>query len=97
MRSAIGRAYQRIRGAHPRRPKSRLNFLVEVGCDLLLVLAAAACIGGLAAVAWAIAHGGLAVQPLIVGLTLLATSVGLLLLWEKVAWEPIVETLSKLS
>lgn len=96
MRRAIGRAYQRMKGAHPRRPKSSYSLIFELGCDLLLIAAGVAVLGGLGLVVWGVL-GVLAPLWIILGLGLIALGPILLLLWERVAWEPFAERLSRLS
>ncbi|MGZ6015779.1 MAG: hypothetical protein ACXWKM_08535 [Phenylobacterium sp.] len=96
MQRAIGRAYQRVKGAHPRRPKSSHRWMVELGCDLLLIAAGLAVLGGFGLAVWGMLG---AMQPvkIAVGLGLLALAPVLLLIWERVAWEPFAERLSHLS
>jgi hypothetical protein len=96
MQRAIGRAYLRVRGAHPRRPKSDHSLLIEIGCDALLAFAGMAVLAGFALVAWAMLDG-LQLTKVVLGLALLALGPLLLLVWERVAWEPFVERLSELS
>ena len=96
MQRAIGRAYQRVKGAHPRRPKSDHSWMVELGCDLLLIAAGVAVLGGFGLVVWEML-GALQPVKIAVGLGLLALGPVLLLIWERVAWEPFVERLSHLT
>ena len=96
MRRAIGRAYQRVKGVHPRRPKSNDSRVAEFGCDLLLIAAGVAVLGGFGLGAWGLVG---ALQPLkiLLGLGLVGLGLALLLFWERVAWEPFAERLSQLS
>lgn len=96
MQRAIGRARQRLQGEHPRRPKSTIGLLVEISCDLLLAAAAAAVLGGVALVVWAILDGWNPAR-MVAGLCLLAMGPVILLIWERIAWAPFVEHLSDLS
>lgn len=96
MQRAIGRAYQRVKGAHPRRPKSTHRWMAELGCDLLLIAAGVALLGGFGLAIWGML-GGLQLVKIVLGLGLLVLGPILLLLWERVAWEPFVERLSHLS
>jgi hypothetical protein len=94
MKRATGRAYQRLRGAHPRRPKSRTSALVEIGCDLLLGMAAAGMLGGLVVLVWATVTS-LRPAQLVLGAVLIGVGGLLLLLWERIAWEPFVRELGR--
>lgn len=94
MKRAVGRAYQRLKGEHPRRPKSKTNGLVEVACDLLLGLAALGMIGGLALLLWATVSG-LHPAKLLGGAAAIGLGAGLLLLWERIVWEPAARALAR--
>ncbi len=94
MKRAAGRAYQRLRGAHPRRPITRTSALEEIGCDLLLGLAGVGMLGGLVLLVWATMRG-LPLAQLIVGAALIGFGAVLLLLWERIAWEPLVRELGR--
>jgi hypothetical protein len=94
MKRAAGRAYQRFKGAHPRRPKSRTSLLVEISCDLMLGMAAVGMLGGLAVLIWA-TMTGLHLPQLAAGAALIGLGALLLLLWERIAWEPIVRELGQ--
>ena len=87
MKRAAGRAYQRIRGAHPRRPKTGTSLLVDITCDLLLAASAAGLLGGMAVLLWATVSG-LDTTRLVAGAALIGVGGVLLLLWERIAWEP---------
>jgi hypothetical protein len=96
MQRAIGRAYQRVKGAHPRRPKSDHSWIMELGCDLLLIAAGVAVLSGFGLAVWGML-GVLQPVKIGIGVGLLALGPVLLLLWERVAWEPFAERLSHLS
>lgn len=96
MQRAIGRAYKRLRGAHPRRPDSRYRLLKEIACDMLLGAAFVSIVSAPVTLVWA-AYSGLDLAKIMLSLGLLALGAGLLLVWEQVAWEPFVERLSHLS
>jgi hypothetical protein len=82
-----------MKGAHPRRPKTPVRWLAELACDLLLTLAAAGLLGGVALALWGLAAGGRLPQ-LLAGLAAFAIGAVLLLVWERVAWEPFAEELA---
>ena len=94
MKRAAGRAYQRIKGAQPRRPKSRTSLLVDIACDLLLTASAAGILGGMAVLVWATVSG-LRLAQLVSGAALIAVGALLLLLWERIAWEPFAHEASE--
>ena len=96
MRRAVSRAYKRIRGAHPRRPKSAFSLVIEISCDVLLAASALLAAAGFAFMAWA-AVQGFPVGFLALGTALVVAAAGLLLLWEWLAWESFAATLSHLS
>ena len=96
MKRAIGRAYKRIQGRHPRREKTGNGWLVELGCDLILVGASACALAGVGLAVWAAIAGFLGSAILAV-IALFALGAGLLLLWEKIAWEPFVGHLNELT
>lgn len=96
MQRAVGRAYQRLKGAHPRRPKSPYSGLLELACDLLLACAGAAVAGAVGVLIWGVV-GGFAMWIGLASFGLAVLAAGLLLTWEKVAWEPFVERLTELS
>jgi hypothetical protein len=96
MQRAIGRAYQRLRGNHPRRPKSAFSLVIEISCDMLLGAAAMAAFAGAALLVWGLL-AGVAVNLLIGGGLLLGAAAALLLAWEWLAWKSFGETLSELS
>lgn len=93
MKRAVGRAYRRMQGAHPRRPKTSSRWLAELACDFLLTSAAAGVLAGVALALWGVAAGGRLPQ-LVSGLAFFVIGAGLLLVWERVAWEPFAEDLS---
>ena len=92
MKRAVGRAYQRVKGIHPRRPKSRTSLLLDIVCDLLLASSAAGLLGGMGVLLWATVSG-LETARLIFGAVLIASGAALLLLWERIAWEPFAHAL----
>jgi hypothetical protein len=94
MKRAAGRAYQRLKGAHPRRPKSQTSKLAEIGCDLLLGMAAFGTLGGLILLVWA-TMTGLRPERLAAGAALIGLGALLLILWERIAWEPFVRELGQ--
>ena len=96
MQRTIGRVRQRLRGTHPRRPASRFSFMAEIACDLLLAVAGGVLLFGFVVVVWAMLNG-LPVVRLVAGVALMAFACVLLALWERLAWEPFVERLSRLS
>lgn len=96
MQRVIGRAYKRLRGAHPRRPKSDVSHLMELGCDALLAAAALAVLGGLALAVWGV-FGGFSAEDLLLGLVLTGCGAILLCAWDRLAWEPFAQQLDELS
>jgi hypothetical protein len=94
MKRAVHRAYRRFTGAHPRRPRSRASLAAEIGCDLMLALAVFGMLGGAGVLVWATAtgfHAGL----LLCGALMIGLGALLLLIWERVAWEPFAEKISE--
>lgn len=94
MQRTLGRAYQRLQGNHPRRPDGQRG--MEVFCDALLALGVLALPAGVALIVW----GCLArFEPIriVAGSALVILSPLVLLLWERLAWEPFREHLSQLS
>lgn len=98
MQRALNRAYQRVQGNHPRRPRARFSILMDIACDVLLVGAAFAFLGGLAVMVWGLAEG-FRFEPLrfLVGLAFLAVSPVLLILWDRLAWQSLIKDLSDLT
>lgn len=96
MQRTLGRAYQRLQGGHPRRPASVYGRAMEFFCDGLLALAGIAFVGGVALIVWSFLPS-FAPLRLAAGLALLATSPLVLLLWERLAWEPFEMRLSQLT
>lgn len=96
MQRALGRAYQRFQGGHPRRPPSKGTPLAELVCDALLLLAIATFLAGVAVVVAGLI-GGVHVARLLVGGALVLAGPVLLLVWERLAWEPFVKRLSHLD
>lgn len=94
MKRAVVRAYRRVQGAHPRRPKSRHSLWLDLACDLLLALAATGLLGGVAVLLWGLATGA-RLSQLLAGAGLFVLGAALLLAWERIAWEPFVEALSE--
>jgi len=96
MQRAIGRAYQRLQGAHPRRPRNRYSLLVEIGCDVLLGAVVLSSLAAFALLAWAM-YAGFTAAAIALVIGLVGLSAALLLVWERVAWEPLAERLSEIS
>ena len=96
MQRALSRAHQRLQGNHPRRPAAPFARTIEILCDILLAAAAVAFLAGVGLTAWALVSGPGLVQ-LLSGLALLVVGPVLLLIWERVAWEPFARRLSQLS
>ncbi|HVN01571.1 MAG TPA: hypothetical protein VMT68_15295 [Caulobacteraceae bacterium] len=96
MQRALGRAYQRLQGAHPRRQDTASGRAAEIACDALLVAAGAALIGGLGLVAASLV-GGFDPARLALGAGLVAASPALLLVWERLAWEPFAKRLARMD
>lgn len=96
MQRALNRAYQRLQGNHPRRPKSNFSWLAHLAADGLLVCAALSFLGGVGLVAWALIDG-LDAARLALGVALILLGPALLYLWEKVAWDPFAERLTEFT
>jgi hypothetical protein len=96
MQRALGRAYQRFQGEHPRRPASASGRAMELICDGLLVLAFASLPAGIG-VAVSGLIGGVHPTRLAIGGGLVAAGPLLLLAWERLAWEPFAKRLSQLD
>ena len=94
MQRTLSRAYQRLRGNHPRRPDG--NHAVELFCDAVLALGVLDFLAGVALIAWGCAAG---FEPfrIIAGAVMLIHSPAVLWLWEKLAWEPFFERLAQAS
>jgi len=95
MRRALGRAYQRVQGNHPRRPASPSAKIMTLVCDAMLAAAAIAFVAGVGLVAWSVFAGPEPVR-IVVGLALVAIGPMLLLAWERLAWEPFIKRFSQL-
>ena len=96
MQRTLGRAHQRLKGEHPRRSPTVSGRAMEYFCDGLLILAGVSFFAGLSVAVWSFI-GGFSVIRLLAGGALLAASVGLLFLWERLAWEPLGKMFSQLS
>ena len=96
MQRTIGRAYQRLCGAHPRRPKSDVSRLLELACDALLAASALALLGGLDLALWGL-FGGFLTEHLLLRLVLVGCGLILLFTWERLAWAPFARPLDELS
>jgi hypothetical protein len=96
MQRALNRAYQRLQGNHPKRPKTKLSHLAELGADVLLGAAALAVLSGVGLLIWAFADG-LAAKKLIGGVVLIALGPLLLRVWERIVWDELADDLSKLT
>jgi len=94
MQRTLGRAYQRLQGNHPRRPDG--HRATELFCDALLLLGVLAVPVG----AWLFVWGCVARFDLVRlggGVVFLILGPLVLLLWERLAWEPFGKRLSQLS
>jgi hypothetical protein len=96
MQRTLNRAYQRLQGNHPRRPPSWINRAIETVLDLLFFGAILVFLGGIALIVWSLA-AGFEITLFSVGLALLVLGPVLLLLWERVGWEPVAKRFSKLT
>ncbi len=96
MQRTLGRAYQRLKGNHPRRPEGWGHRAMEIFCDALLAFGALAIPIGIGLVVWGCATG-FVVGRLAAGAILVTLGPVALILWEHLAWEPFGERLSQLS
>ena len=96
MQRTIGRAYQRLRGTHPRRPRSGISHLLELACDALLAASALALLSGLDVAIWGL-FGGFTMERLVLGFVLVGCGLVLLFTWERLAWAPLARQLDELS
>lgn len=96
MRRALNRAYLRLQGKHPRRPRSLVGQLASLAADAVLTGAVLAALGGVVLIVLAVLDGFQLVQAL-GGVALVALAVLLLYVWEKLAWGPFLEGMSGLS
>lgn len=94
MQQTLGRAYQRLRGNHPRRQDG--NHAIELLYDALLAFGVLALPAGVALVVWGcldrfepVRTGG--------GAALIVLSPSVLLLWERLAWAPFVDRISRMD
>lgn len=93
---AFKRAVRRVRGDHPRRKSHPARFGIYVLCDLLLIAAGLAFLVGVGFVISGLVQAfDLVDLGIGAGLVLLAPV--LLILWEKVFWEPVAHTLERLT
>ncbi len=94
MQRTLGRAYQRLQGNHPRRQDGER--FMELVCDAILVLAVLDFLGGVALIVWGCITG---LEPIRIaaGVVLVILSPLLLLLWERMAWEPFAERLAQMD
>ncbi len=92
---AVNRAAARMRGDHPRRGGEE-EALRTLLCDLLLIVTAVLALAGLVLIVIGLVQG-FSVVKLLIGVGLVVLGVVLLLLWERLFWEPIARDLSRLS
>ena len=95
MQRTLGRAYQRLRGNHPRRSPSLDGRAMEIVCDCLLAFAALDFLIGLAFTIWSVLSGA-GPMSILAGVILVGLGPLLLLLWERLAWEPLASRLSQM-
>lgn len=96
MQRALNRAYQRLQGNHPRRPKSNFSWLAHLVEDTLLASAGLAVLGGAGLAVWALIDR-FEVTKLVSGVAFIALGVALLYVWDKVVWQPFARSLSDLT
>ncbi len=96
MQRTIGRAYQRLKGNHPRRPEGFGHRVMEIFCDVLLGFGALAIPIGIGLVVWGCLTG-FDLARIGIGAALVVVGPLALLAWEHLAWEPFEERLSQLS
>ena len=94
MQRTLGRAYQRLQGNHPRRPDGQRA--MELFCDVLLAFGVIAFPAGVALIVWGCLAGFGPIR-IVAGSALVILSPLVLVLWERLAWEPFREHLSQLT
>ena len=92
---AFGRAVARVRGDHPRRGRKN-GLLLMLACDLGLILAGILLLAGLVLIAVGLVPS-FSLPRLLIGVGLGALSVVVLVIWERVFWEPFAHKLAQLS
>jgi len=93
IKRAVKRAVARARGDHPG-GASKNGLLKTVLCDLLLVAVALLLLAGFVVVVIALFRG---LAMLLIGAGLLVLGVVLLIVWERLFWEPCARKLSELT
>ncbi len=93
MQRTLGRAYQRLRGGHPRRPEGERA--MELFCDALFALGVLAFPAGVALISWGCIAKFERIR-IAAGAALVILSPLVMLLWERLAWEPVIERLSQM-
>ena len=96
MQRAIGRAYQRLQSGYPRSRDGRKGLMFEIACDLLLTVVVLGSLAAFGLLAWGM-YAGFTGALVGLALGLVAVSASLLLVWERIAWEPLPRRLSGLS
>jgi hypothetical protein len=96
MQRALKRAHQRLQGRQPEWGGSEPGLWAKILYDALLTAAGAAFLGGLALIAWGVADR-LEVMKVVGGAVLVVLGPALLILWERLVWEPFADKLSQLS
>jgi hypothetical protein len=96
VKRAMKRAARRVRGDHPRRTADPARFGLYVLCDLLLLATVISFFAGLAFTVIGLL-GAIGVADLVLGLALIGLSILLLILWEKVFWDPFAHHFDELS
>jgi len=92
---AVKRAAARMRGDHPR-PGGEEETLRTLLYDLLLIVAAVFALAGVVLIVISLVQGFSAAK-LVIGAGLVILGIVLLLLWERLFWEPFARDLSRLS
>jgi hypothetical protein len=96
MQRAIGRAYQRLQTGYPGPRRNRHGLMVEIGCDVLLTVVVMSSLAAFGLLAWAM-YAGFTGAVIGLALGLVGASASLLLVWERIAWQPAASRISGLS
>jgi hypothetical protein len=96
VKRAAKRAMRRIKGDHPHRGAKVARFGVLLACDVILIAAAMAFLGGFAFVIVGLVQM-IDIVSLGMGVALIVLSALLLILWERVFWEPFAHNLEDLT